>query len=495
MPPFGSPPIPDLFDNQPTKLISTQESILANGASSNNNANKSPTSATSSAESAVVRFFSLFGYLFAFVFIAVALGTIAFIASTMRSSAGAALKSLGNFAAFSSTKYKNGRRSDHAASGASLHNKDLLVINNQNGHQFLYAPANTTKISSSASTHILSSAGVQAGTLHQFNQQQALNAHQQQMYSANGTLSNLSGTGGQSNNYYYGLMGLTPLFQQQHSQMQHHLSQHQLHQSNQQQQQASYHHQANKSTVSNESSNSTPSSSGVESGSTSMHHQQQQQQQACLMMNTDYNLMSHQLTNYGHLPFQQPTLTTNAHYGMATSDNGNQRQLGSLAAGNPMREHIYECVDDDKTYTARLLLPTSLNTSDPFNASTLSHQHHQQQLQNQSRALTLSSRLVANQANLQPQQQNSASNNKRLLSHPAIVRDNQAKTNIICSKLVQVTPQRATEISNKFQHDVMAIYNPTDTTTTTANSSSSGNSSSCYSRAESGLNGKLSTDC
>uniref|UniRef100_A0A6G1SD19 Latrophilin Cirl n=1 Tax=Aceria tosichella TaxID=561515 RepID=A0A6G1SD19_9ACAR len=162
----------------------------------------------------------LFLYLVGIVFVAVALMTLTFVASSMRSSAGAALKSLGNFAPFSGPKYKQRR---HNGDPPSLHsNKDLLVINNSNGHSFIYAPASTTKISSSSSTHILSTGqpvGLngqqqhQAGTLHRL--------QQQQMYSGNGaTLSSLSGAGAQSNNYYYGLMGLNPLLQQQQQQQQ-----------------------------------------------------------------------------------------------------------------------------------------------------------------------------------------------------------------------------------------------------------------------------------
>lgn len=432
---------------------------------------------------------------------------IVFIASTMRSSAGAALKSLGNFTAFNGPKYK-ARRAD-----GTLHNKDLLVINNQNGHQFLYAPANTTKINSSSSTHILSGGVGHQGTLHQIQQQP-------QMYSGNGTLSNLSGTGGQSNNYYYGLMGLTNLFQhpnQQSQQLQHHMSQHHLNQQQQQQlsqtSQANYLHQANKSTISTESANSSPSSSGVESGSTSIH---QQQQQSCLVMNNDYNLIGHpanfdQQQHNNHLPgTNQPTLTLNAHYSSSglTPMNILQNRLNHQQNNNLNREHIYECVDDDKTYTARLLVPSNVNLSEQFNSNTLSQQHHQNAMlmnnQQNSRALTLSSRITQNnianqqQSNQIQHQQQQQHSNKRLFSHPAIIRDNQAKTNIICSKIAQVTPMRATEI-NKFQHDVMAIYNGQDATTaTTANSSSSGNSSACYGRSDSGAftNGvKLSTDC
>lgn len=466
------------------------------------------------------KFFSLFGYFLAIVFVAIGSITIAFIASSMRSSAGAAFKSLGHFTAFGGPKYKN-RRAD-----GTLHNKDLLVINNQNGHQFIYAPASTTKISTSASTHILTGANSQhQNTLHQIQQQQ----QQQQMYSGNGTLSNLSGTGGQSNNYYYGLMGFNSHIQQQqqqHHQLQHHLSQHHLNQHQQVPQQqtlqaSNYPHQANKSTMSTESSNSTPSSSGVESASTSMQ-QQQQQQQSCLMMNSEYNLMGH-LSNYGHhqnlmsQQQQQPTLTLNAHYsssGQAPMGNMSQNQQHRLFnnVSQAMREHIYECVDDDKAYGARgMLLPTaSMDANDQhlFGSNTMALQGNQQQT-NLSRAMTLSSRLIqdAMQQNHQQLATNQTTNtttgqanSKRLFSHPAIVRDNQNKTNIICSQLAQVTPQRATEI-NKFQHDVMAIYNGSETTTTTAtNATTVPSSQGNYGRSDfgdlGGLGGnKLSTDC
>ena len=475
-----SSPYPGILDLQPV-VLDPQQQLAMNKANQQQQQPPQQQQQSGSALTSIVRFFSLFGYLLAFVFITVAFMTIAFVASSMRSSAGAALKSLGNFAAFPMPKYK-GRRQD-----GSSHNKDLLVINNQNGHQFLYAPATTTKISSSASTHILAGAvpGQYQGSLHQIQQQQ-----QHQMYSANGTLSNLSGAGGQSNNYYYGLMGLSPFFQQQQqqqqSQLQHHLSQHHLnsqHQVGNQQVASStptsYHHQANKSTVSSESSNSTPSSSGVESGSASMQQQQHmqlhQQPASCLVMNSDYNLMSH-LGNYGQhqsLLSGQPTLTLNAHYSPSGVAAGlspqQQQQQQRRLANSSLREHIYECVEDDKPYTARLLLPTNMEAGEQqqltFGASTLAQQ---QQQVNSSRAMTFSSRML--HSAIQQQQQAAASSqqaSKRLPSHPAIVRDNQTKTNIICSKLAQVSPQRATEI-NKFQHDVMAIYNGSNDTTTTA---------------------------
>jgi hypothetical protein len=370
----------------------------------------------------------LFLYVLGIVFVVVALTTLTFVTSSMRSSAGAALKSLGNFTPFSGPKYKHRRQNGDPS---SLHsNKDLLVINNSNGHSFIYAPASTTKISSSSSTHILSTGqplGLngqhQTGTLHRL--------QQQQMYSGNGaTLSSLSGTGAQSNNYYYGLMGLNPLLQQQQQQQQqqqHHFSQHHLNQVQPQQAQlvghqqqqvstptASFNRQANKSSVSNESANSSSSSSGVESGSTSMQQQQQARtQQACLvsaMNNNDFHLMGHHISNYGqhqpqqhnlfatlkgasvtHQPHQhQPTFTVNAHYstsgginGSSSSGNSNNNGVGSNGmqsinmtpsqasaaailhnrqASNQTRDHIYECVDDDKTYMARLLMPTQSNS-------------------------------------------------------------------------------------------------------------------------------------
>lgn len=528
-PPFPAsnfaPIYPHLLDKQPTALdqLSASSSADFNAASKNlHQANQQ------SASSALVKFFSLFGYLLAVTFVAVALLSILFVASSMRSSARAALKSLGNFSAFNAGKYKSSnRRSDQS----NLHNKDLLVINNQNGHQFLYAPANSTKINSSASTHILSGiSGQHQGTLHQIQQQQ-----QQPMYSINGTLSNLSAAGAQSNNYYYGLMGLTPLFpqQQQQQQVQHHLSQHQLNQQqqmNQQQQQASnYHHQANKSTISNESSsNSTPSSSGVESGSTSFqqqqHQHQQQQQSTCLgAFNNEFNLMGNHMTVCGQGNFNQhqATLSLNAHYASTLGAAENRPALGQYQQvqqqqqrsklmqsnnSNSMREHIYESVEDDKPYTARLLLPQLEQQFGTLGAINT----HQQTAANGSRAaMTLSSRML--QSAMQQQQQQAAG--KRMFAHqPAIIRDqSQAKTNIVCSQLTSVTPQRATEI-NKFQHDMMAIYGSGGETTVSSaannisinnnsSGSSSGNSSACYSRADSisaanqNQTNKLSTDC
>lgn len=354
----------------------------------------------------------LFLYLLSMIVVAIILMALSLVTSSMRSTAGAALKSLGNFAPFNGPKYKHRRQ--NGVDAPSLHsNKDLLVINNSNGHSFIYAPASTTKISSSSSTHILSS-GVQAPTGHQAGTLHRL--QQQQIYAGNGaTLSSLSGTGAQSNNYYYGLMGLNPLLQQQ-QQQQHHFSQHHLNQSQQQQAQlagqqqqqqenaaASYNHQANKSSVSTESANSSASSSGVESGSTSMQQQHQARtQQACLvsaMNNNDFHLMGHHISNYGqhqpqqhnlfatlkgasvtHQPHQhQPTFTVNAHYstsgvGVASgvqsiNMTSNQATTGATAvllhnrqaSNQQMRDHIYECVDDDKPYMPRLLMPTPAN--------------------------------------------------------------------------------------------------------------------------------------
>lgn len=481
------PVMPELLNRQPVTLYPPNNINKSGQQQQQSNGTTNPSS--------VVSFFSLFGYLLAFVFVLVALMTIAFVVSSMRSSAGATLKSLGNFTAFSGPKYKSGRRSD----GSLHHNKDqLLVINNQNGHQFLYTPTNTTKINSSASTHILTSslANQHQGTLHQIQQQQ----QQHQLYSGNGTLSNLSGTGGQSNNYYYGLTGLNQIIQQQH------LSQHQLNS-----QQASYHHQANKSTISNESANSSPSSSGVESGSASMHQQQQQQQQqhhhpqhqqqsTCLVLNNDLNLMNH-FGNYGL--HQQPqhqmgslsmqdhhtTLTLNAHYNSSVVP----MRFSNIQNNGLMREqHIYECVDDDKNYSARLLLPI-----DQYNSNTLSN--HQSNGQMNMGAAPRSSMTLSRfhqqqqpQQQLQSQQQHQT--NKRLISHPAIVRDNQStKTNIICSQMAQVTPQRATEL-NKFQHDVMAVFNNDSAAPTTTTSTATAIAKTGTSGVLSGSN-KLSTDC
>lgn len=414
-------PMQGLVETQPIPLPDSNLSDLVTRAPPTQDSQQPPQPQQQPASSA-----RLFLYLLGIISVALALMTLTFVASSMRSSAGAALKSLGNFAPFSGPKYKQRR---HNGDPSSLHsNKDLLVINNSNGHSFIYAPASTTKISSSSSTHILSTGGQptgqhQAGTLHRL--------QQQQMYSGNGaTLSSLSGTGAQSNNYYYGLTGLNPLLQQQQQQLQqqqqqqHHFSQHHLDQSQAQQAQlvvghqqqaqvntataASYNRQANKSSVSNESANSSASSSGVESGSTSMQQQQQQArtQQACLvsaMNNNDFHLMGHHISNYGqhqpqqhnlfatlkgasvtHQPHQhQPTFTVNAHYSTSGGINGlvgggvggglqsinmTQSQAATAAmlhnrqASNQMRDHIYECVDDDKPYMARLLMPTQSNS-------------------------------------------------------------------------------------------------------------------------------------
>lgn len=470
------------------------------------------------------RFFSIFGCILAIVFAALALIPLAFAASSLRWSAGSALKSLGNFVAFSGpdSKYKTSRQ----VGGALRNNKDLLVINNQSGHQFLYSPASSTKITTSASTHILAS----QSTLHhlqQQQQQQHQQQQQQQMYSAtNGTLSNLSAAGGQSNNYYYGLMPFVQQQQQQQQQSQvHHLSQLHL---NQAQQSlggvngpkgsvtttgaqatsiapSSYHHQANKSTISNESANSTPSSSGVESGNsaTILHQANGSSQQACLIPSSnnatsqaDFNLMA---GIYGgtHLHQHQPAVTVNTHYSSSLVPQIATRQE------QQMREHIYECVEDEQNYSARLLMPTGTNIN-------LLH-HHQDQFSPSQRAMTFSSRMMQQQQQ-QQQSQNFPTLGKRMFGssdarsmsssssshhHTAIVRDQSpAKTNIICSKLAQVTPQRATELG-RFQHDIMAIYNGDSsaiTTATTATSATNPNSSF------SGLNlasqsGKLSTDC
>lgn len=584
-PPFGAP-IPDILENQPVVLDNSSNGNLqqhqtsrqqstSSSAATNNNSN------SSSGNNNNGRIFSLFGYLLVLLFIAVVFMTIAFVASSLRnssSSAGAAFKSLGNFTALSgasvgSSKYnKHQRRQDMLAGtggpGSSLHssNKDLLVINNSNGHQFLYAPA-STKISSSSSTHILAALGANATTTttttstgaghhpsHHPNQlgtgqspahhQGSLHRvqHQQQMYSGNGA--SLSAAGTQSNNYYYGLMGLTPLFQQQQQQQ---YNQQQISQT----QSYNQHHQANKSTVSTESANSS-SSSGVESGSTSVQQQQQHQQQhpqtqpACLVTtsgNNDFNMINGQFASaYGHAAaaaqqnlfnssanFQPTTLTQNAHYSTsavptpAAINLANAHQMHHRQASNQMRDHIYETVDYEKPCMSRLLMPTHNGNELQFQQhfGTMGHHQHQMyqqqqqqhQLQQQQadnhRTLTLSSRLL-NDA-MQQQQ-------RSLFQQPAIVREHQvaAKTNIICSKMAQVTPQRATEIgkssfgnggASNGQHDMMTIFNGADSSVKTATqngtSASSANSSSCYDQQQrlelstdgGNSNSKLSTDC
>lgn len=509
--PISFVPYPDLLNQQPEVLPSDANRVLQQQQQQQQSLfNTQSQQQQQQQNSPMSRFLSVFGYLLAFVCIAIALLTVLFVASAMRSSAGAAFKSLSQFApSLGGSKYaghgSHRRRASSSAAlgGSTLHNKDLLVINSHSGHQFLYAPAQSTKINGSASTHML--AQHQSGdTLHQVlhQQQQQLGQQQQPMYSgANGTLSNLSGTGGQSNNYYYGLMGFNSLFQQQQQQQQ--AQQQQQMQIGQQQM---HFHQANKSqTMSSESANSTPSSSGVESGTASVHAMQQQ----CLVMtnNTDYNMM---LSNFNQQQQQQqPTLTLNAHYaasGAAMSMPPQQQQQM-----HQHREHIYECVDDDKPYMARLLMPVSSQQQQQeqqqqqvfgnLGAHTMRAPAHQQQPS--PRALTMSRNLAA----MQQQQQQP---NKRLFAQqPTIVRDQiQAKTNIICSTMTpQVTPQRATELlasgaqqnnNNlaKFQHDVMAIYNgnsDTTTTTTTTAASSTSNQNACYSQQA--LFGKLSTDC
>lgn len=471
------PVVPGLLDGQPVVV----DPFYQPNTNNNRNGQQQQQQSNGTNPSPVVSFFSLFGYFLAFIFVLVALMTMAFVASSMRSSAGATLKSLGNFTAFSGPKYKNGRRAD----GSPHLNKDLLVVNNQNGHQFFYTPTSTTKINSSASTHILTSSlpGQHQGTLHQIQQQQ-----QHQLYSGNGTLSNLSGTGGQSNNYYY--QGLTNGFNQYFQQQQ----QHQQHLSQlNNNQQASYHHQANKSTISNESANSSPSSSGVESGSASMHQPQQQQQQpTCSALNNDLNLMNH-FGNYGQHQHQQPqnqnslaglsmqdhhtTLTLNAHYNSSVMP----MRFSNMQNNGHMREqHIYECVDDDKNYSARLLLPI-----EQFNSNTLSN-HQSATSQMNMGAAHRSAMTLSRFHQQQPQQMQSqqlSQTNKRLNPHPAIVRDNQpTKTNIICSQMAQVVPQRATEI-NKYQQDVMAVFKNDSTATTTTGPASMLTAN------------KLSTDC
>lgn len=528
-PSFG-PPISDILENQPVVLDQQILNRQQSAASNSNNTNNSS------------RVFSLFSYLLVALFIAIVFMTIAFVASSLRnssSSAGAAFKSLGNFAALSggnsASKYKH-RRQDimTGGPGSSLHssNKDLLVINNSNGHQFLYAPASTTKINSSSSTHILSAAIGDRTTNGQPAQHQGtLHRVQQQMYSVNGaTLSSLSAAGTQSNNYYYGLMGLNPLFQQQ---QQHHFSQHHVNQAQQPPQQIaaqSYNHQANKSTISTESANSS-SSSGVESGSTSVQ-QQPQTQQACLVTSSgagnDFNLLNNHYGQTQQLnPFQQqqPTLTLNAHY----STSGAMQPINMTAAqqihhhrqlSNQMRDHIYETVDYEKPYMSRLLMSMNNPNEQQQQFGTIGHhQHqiyHQQQLANnqqlQQRTMTLSSRLLHDPMQNQSQQQQQSSASSKRFPQPAIVRDHQAtKTNIICSKLAQVTPQRATEIGKSLfgngHHDMMTIYNGNDASTTTttttastANAKDSTTTNSCFSQrlelnsSNNGVN-KLSTDC
>lgn len=211
-----------------------------------------------------------------------------------------------------------------------------------------------------------------------------------------------------------------------------------------------------------------------------------------------------------------------------------QQPRSTASSRGLIQEHIYECIDDDNPYIAKLLLPTlysqlspdqkarhiatiarqiGLNTTSAVSPSSSSSQtmggrasqqnHHQQQMQmNQ---LALASRLLkspvqqsTNGQSVHQQQQQTPCGQQRHFALPAIVRDNQ-KTSVICSKSTQQTtigPQVATAINcnsingnNQLQqaHDIMAIY---DSSSTGGMSSLNVNAPFSYGRSD-----KLSTDC
>lgn len=364
-------PTPSLLDGNPLRVGAGGP---PSGASSgpNGQSGPAPPSTGQFISSSIVRFFSIFGYLLVILFAALALITIAFVTSTSsknsspggaadqsqmerrrrrRWSAGCMLKRLGTslmpqlgFDSHPHPHYQHSHHQRRCSSSASLGkaksaygsakleansagrphnnglldehsaNKDLLVINNQSGHQFIYSPAPSAATGAAAppsagkllasansppASHTILTSSHQGALHHHTIQHQHsaahLHAHQHQLYSS-GTLSNLSALGAQSNNYYYGLVPqqqtfVSPMQTQQHQvQVQAHSAQ------------------------------VIPSS-------------QQQHLISPIISSATNHRKSHLNLNI--------SLTNALHVG----------QSAMAAQGSPsMREHIYECVDDDKKH-------------------------------------------------------------------------------------------------------------------------------------------------